>query len=465
MTVSVRHRHRALTGVLGVVLLTFAAATCGKDEPGPVNPPGATASISLLPTTVIFVDTAGTSSPGAKMVAITNTGTGTLGGLAVGTITYGSGAQGWLSATLSATEAPSNLSLTPTNSGLAPGSYTATVPVTSTSATNSPQSITVTYTLEDAPPPPPAGQNIVLTATGNLGSCNGSLGKASADVVAAANPDYVFLLGDLVDPQTGLVATLQDFLTCFEPSWGRFKSKTIVAMGDNEVDGDTLSPTAGLALGADAYFGPQHAGPPGKNYWSFNLGKWHVIVLNVQSGGPTRPKNIRYNAGSEQLDWLYDDLRANRNTKCTLAVWQNPMWMSSSYPPTPTDPYPNRGYRHQPVRGVWTVLYEGGADLVLNGGNHIYERFAPMRYDKSYREPTKSEFAADSVRGIRQITTGLGGDGPLESPTFVINHPLSEYQSGGNGVLKVTLGDSTYTWQFLNTRWSNIRDSGTGKCH
>lgn len=460
---SVRHCHRALTGVLVIALFILGTATCGKD--GPANP-SSSDTIALSPATLQFADTGGSSSPAPDSVAISASGGDKLTGLSVGTIIYTSGDSGWLSASLTGTSTPAVLILAPDGSDLAPGTHSASVPVLSSNASNSPQSVVVTFTVAPPPPPPaPAGQNITLVATGNLGRCNGMLGKASAEVVAAARPDYVFMLGDLVEPQSGPVATLQDFQTCYDPVWGRFKNITYAALGDHEVDGDTLSSTAGMAQGADAYFGPARVGPPRQNYFSFDLGKWHVIVLNIQSGGPKRPEPIRYNAGSAQLNWLYNDLKANRNTKCTLAVWQNPMWISSSDPPTPTDPYPNHGYRQQPVRGVWTILYEGGADLVLNGGFHIYERFAPMRYDKSYREPTESEYAADAVRGIRQITTGLGGNGPLESPTFVINHPLSEYQSGGNGVLKVTLGDSTYTWQFLNTRYSHIYDSGTGKCH
>ena len=117
------------------------------------------------------------------------------------------------------------------------------------------------------------------------------------------------------------------------------------------------------------------------------------------------------------------------------------------------------------MRGVWTALYENNADLVINGWPRIYERFAPMRYAEGYQHPTASEYAADSVRGIRQITTGLAGDGPMTADSALIRHPLSEYRSGGNGVLKVVLGDGVYSWEFLNSRYSHIHDSGRGTCH
>jgi hypothetical protein len=88
-----------------------------------------------------------------------------------------------------------------------------------------------------------------------------------------------------------------------------------------------------------------------------------------------------------------------------------------------------------------------------------------MRYAEGYQKPTPSEWAADSARGIRQITTGLGGDGPIKADSAVVRLPTSEYRSGGNGVLKLVLGDGVYSWEFLNTRYSSIHDSGRGTCH
>ena len=104
---------------------------------------------------------------------------------------------------------------------------------------------------------------------------------------------------------------------------------------------------------------------------------------------------------------------------------------------------------------------------VINGGMHTYERFAPMFYANGYQNPTPSEYAADSVRGVRQITSGLVGDGPLGMPPARVVHPLSQYRSGGAGMLKLQLYDGGYTWQFLNApgTGSAVTDSGTGTCH
>ncbi len=107
--------------------------------------------ISLNPTSLTFTDTAGTSNPSPQAVAVDNSGGGTLSGLAVGTIAYGSGASGWLTAALSGETAPATLTLQPSNAGLNPGTHTATVPVTASGVGNSPQNVTVTYVLAVPP--------------------------------------------------------------------------------------------------------------------------------------------------------------------------------------------------------------------------------------------------------------------------------------------------------------------------
>jgi hypothetical protein len=425
-------------------------------------------AIKLDPAIVSYTDTAGTGNPAAATVAITGDGQLALTGLKLGVTAYGSGGSGWLTAKLSDSTAPATLTLTARISGLNAGTYTANVPLTSSVATNSPQVEQVTLTLSPppAPPPPPPGPTITIVATGNMGRCGSDLGREAAQVVKDANPDYVLVLGANAPASNGHVTTLDDYMNCYQPVWGQFLSKTYATLGDKEVDIDSIPPNfgSGMAAGADAYFGPGRVGPAGKNWYSFDVGAWHLIGLNVQSpGGYKRPEQIAYHAGTAQLNWLISDLKSH-SKKCTLAFWYEAMWYSA----TETYPgrhYPNDGYRIQDVRGVWTALYENNADLVVNAWPHIYERFAPMRYAEGYQHPTSSEWAADSARGIRQITTGLGGDGPTVADSAVIRLPTSLYRSGGNGVLKLVLGDSSYTWEFLNTRYSHITDSGTGYCH
>jgi hypothetical protein len=298
---------------------------------------------------------------------------------------------------------------------------------------------------------------VTILAMGNIAKCNGTLSGASAAVVRTTPFDFLFVMGDNVYPQSGNATatnTLADYTNCYDPMLGAFKAKTYAAVGNRDQD------SAGIAAGIDGYFGAAQAGAAGKNYYSFNVGTgtatWHIIVLDVISGGPTVP--VPYGNSSQQLPWLKADLAAN-TARCTLAFWHDPMWMSSNTT-SPTDH--NAGHRRQPQRGLWNALYDANADLVLGGGDHIYERFAAMRYDSDLSGP---EFAADSVRGIVQISAGLGGDGPMATPQVTERHPLSRYRSGGNGVLKLVLGDGVYTWQFLNGSGSNVQDWGTGRCH
>jgi hypothetical protein len=419
--------------------------------------------IVVSPSIITFTDTVGTSSPAAQTVTVTAEGIGALTGLHA-IVNYGSGASGWLRASLSDSTAPTTLTLTPNTTGLNEATYSATVQIVSPVAGNSPKELPINFQM--SPRPPITG--ITVAAVGNLGACGGELGRESAKLVVAMNPDYVLMLGNNTIPQSGKVTTLDDYRFCYDPVWGQFKSKTYAVLGDKEVDIDTIAPTygTGMASGADAYFGPDRIGPPGKNWYSFDIGTWHVVALNAQSpGGYTRPKQIQFNASSEQFWWLGEDLKAHKN-KCTLAFWYQAMWYSASKiqenwkPPLYKD-----GYRIQDIRGIWTQLYNNNADLVLNGTPHIYERFAPMKYDHSYQDPTTTEWAADPVRGIVQITSGLGGDGPTHADSAVVRLPVSVYRSGGNGVVKLVLGDGEYSWEFINTKYSNIQDKGRGTCH
>lgn len=437
----------------------------------------------VSPTSVSFDDTTGKAARAPQNVAIarSDTTSAPLTGLTLGSITY-IGAPGWLSATLSGADAPATLTLTENRGTLPAGNYSATIPINSSVAANSPQSVTVTLRLikppPPPPPPPPPGSTITVAAVGNLGACGGELGRESAKLVASMNPDYVLMLGNSTLPQGGgKVTTLDDYMSCYDPVWGQFKSKTYAAVGDHEVDIDNVPPNfgSGMASGADQYFGPDRIGPPGKNWYSLTLGSWHVVALNIQSpGGYKRPTAIRFHAGSDQMNWLETDLSRN-HSKCTLAFWYQAMWTSSknidpSWKPKVynggRDTTYKDGYRIQDIRGIWRTLYNGNADVVVNGTPHIYERFSPMDYGGTYTNPDSLEFRADPVRGVREITSGLGGDGPTayDQPAAV-RHPLSEFRAGGNGVLKLVLGDGAYTWEFVNTKYSHINDSGSGTCH
>jgi hypothetical protein len=448
-----------------VLFLTACTEASAPPPPPPPPPPGNPAiSVSLSRDSVIFSDTLGATGSPSVTVEVTAQDTAPLAGttVSVGAISYGEPTTGWLTYSLDRETTPAVLTLQPSKVGLAAGIYTATVPVESDVAVNSPRSIAVRLNLSPEPPmppdPPPSDPppgpipGVAIVAAGNIAKCGSILAVASANLVEAAAPQLVFALGDNAYPPSGnTLTTLQDYENCYGPTWGRLKDITYAAVGGWEQD------STGLSAGADAYFGPERVGPPGANYYSFNVGTWHVIVLDILSGGNATP--VPYGNGTAQLAWLKDDLAANSGALCTIAFWHEPMWYSSSNTST-TDL--NIGYRRQTQRGIWNALYDANADVVLGGGDHIYERFAPMRYVNDYPGP---EFRADSVRGIRQFSTGLGGDGPLATPQVATRHPLSQYRSAGNGALKLILGEGQYTWIFLNTQYSNVTDWGTGTCH
>jgi len=174
----------------------------------------------------------------------------------------------------------------------------------------------------------------------------------------------------------------------------------------------------------------ENAGPFGLGYYSYTAGSWRVIALNSEV--PVGP-------GSAQLHWLRAELTAARSP-CTMAYWHKPLFSSG-----PNGP-------NRDMREIWRTLYELDADLVITGHDHLYERFAPQDPD-GRRDPS---------RGIRQITVGTGG-GPLYTP--ITSAPNTEAISVGHGVLKLTLADGSYQWEFVPVPGNSFTDTGIGQCH
>jgi 3',5'-cyclic AMP phosphodiesterase CpdA len=188
------------------------------------------------------------------------------------------------------------------------------------------------------------------------------------------------------------------------------------------------------AAGFFSYFGDR-AGTSGLGYFSFDLGAWHIIALNSNCAAvPCGP-------GSAQHNWLQADLAAHRNA-CTLAFFHHPLFGSG------------QGVNEQPIRPFWDTLYAAGADLVLNGHSHNYERFAPQ----------SPAGAAEPARGIRQITVGTGGDDLQPFLPGVAANSQSR-SSTSFGVLTLTLQPSGYSWRFRPAAGGTFTDSGTGSCH
>lgn len=279
-------------------------------------------------------------------------------------------------------------------------------------------------------------QTVILGAAGDIAcdpaDANYNLGlgttsacrmKATSDLVLAGTFDVVLALGD-TQYETG---TASAFAASYGSTWARFRAITRPVPGNHEYY------TSGAA-GYYGYFGAA-AGDPSKGWYSFEAGAWHVVVLNsncsaVGGCGP----------GSPQETWLRADL-ASHPRVCTLAAWHQPRWSSGSHGSDPlTD-------------ALLRALHDSGADIVLNGHDHDYERFAPLDPDGS----------PDAAHGIREFVVGTGGKN--QTP-FGTRQPGSDVrESGTYGVLKLSLRPGGYDWAFLPAAPGTFSDSGSGVCH
>jgi hypothetical protein len=263
------------------------------------------------------------------------------------------------------------------------------------------------------------GPTATLLAAGDIATCAGAGDEATAKLLDGL-AGTVATLGDNVY-QSG---SAQQYADCYAPTWGRHKARTRPAPGNHDYR------TAGAA-GYFGYFGAA-AGTPGKGYYSYDLGAWHVVVLN---------SNLDTSRGSAQETWLRADLAAHP-AACTLAYWHHPRFSSGSSHGNNTS-----------VQPLWQALYEAGAELVLAGHEHHYERFAPQ-------DPTGG---ADPREGIRQFVVGTGGAGHYGFGTVRAN---SEVRStGAFGVLQLTLHPDGYDWEFVPVAGKTFGDAGSGTCH
>ena len=273
------------------------------------------------------------------------------------------------------------------------------------------------------PPQPPPSVDAVLLAAGDIASC-ASPGDAATAALLDSMPGTIATLGDNAYER----GSPAEYADCYGPTWGRFLSRTRPAPGNHEY----LTPGAS---GYFSYFGAA-AGAPDSGYYSYDLGAWHIVVINSNcspAGG--------CQAGSRQEAWLRADLAAHR-TVCTLAYWHHPRFSSGEHGDQVS------------MQPIWQDLYDAGADVVLSGHDHDYERFAPQT-------PTG---VADPARGIREFVVGTGGKNhyPITRPA----EPNSEVRNWDTfGILKLTLHPRGYDWQFVPEAGKTFTDAGSGRCH
>ncbi|MCH7998692.1 MAG: metallophosphoesterase [Chloroflexi bacterium] len=266
-----------------------------------------------------------------------------------------------------------------------------------------------------------------MVGAGDIALCGSSGSEATAQLLdtifADGAPGYVFTAGDNAYNS----GTASEFANCYEPTWGRQKARTKPAPGNHEYGTTNAS-------GYFGYFGAA-AGEASKGYYSYDLGSWHIVVINSncsEVGG--------CGTGSPQEQWLRADLAAN-SAACTLAYWHHPRFSSGLHGSSTL------------TQALWQALYDDGAEMVINGHDHDYERFAPQ-------DPNG---VADPSGGIRQFVVGTGGKSHYSFGAPIAN---SEVRNGDTyGVLKMTLHSTSFDWEFVPVAGKTFSDSGSQACH
>ena len=250
-----------------------------------------------------------------------------------------------------------------------------------------------------------------LLAVGDIASCDSEDDERVAELVART-PGTIAVLGDIVYDN----GTADEFARCFMPAWAPMLPRIRAALGNHEYangESDASAVRAILRLSSDAWY-------------SYDLGAWHVVVLDSNCaavGG--------CHVGSRQWQWLRRDLRRSRAARCTLAYWHHPRFSSGDH---------GSDVAYAPF---WALLATAGADVVLAGHDHDYERFAP-------------------VAGIRSFVVGTGG---RSLRGFKEIRPESVFrQSSSYGVLRLTLRPRDYSWRFLTASGPAFADSGSARC-
>jgi len=274
-------------------------------------------------------------------------------------------------------------------------------------------------------------QTATLTGAGDIGYPGTDGARLTAQLINSIG-GAVFTAGDNAYPN----ANADDFRKNYDPYWGAasIKPRTRPVPGNHEYD------PPGDPNNYYDYFGGA-AGARGQGYYSYDVGDWHVIALNSALPGG-------FINGTAQIDWMKSDLQQHRDAGCTLAIWHHPLFSSG------------RNGNSRFTRDAWTWLYQAGVEIVINGHDHSYERFAPQNPD-----------GGADPNGIREFVVGTGGAVPYEFPTV---QPNSERRLSGEarsspgnnmfGVLKLTLSTGSYTWEFVTP--NGILDSGpTVQCH
>jgi calcineurin-like phosphoesterase family protein len=250
---------------------------------------------------------------------------------------------------------------------------------------------------------------------------------ATSNLAVSMKPVAVLILGDSQYEKGAATAFQQSWIK----NWGRDELRNITypSVGNHEY----------YTLGASGYFDffGARAGDRDKGYYSFDIGSWHLIALNTGSNDQCKPLSCDENSSQEK--WLREDLK-NSDAACTLAFWHRPLFTSGHH------------RNAVEVRPFWRDLYNAGADVILNGHAHQYERFAPQTADG----------VTDQQRGLTQFVVGTGGKNLTRFWRKQANSVVRI--SNSYGILRLELRTKSYAWQFVSEE-GNVLDSGEMQCH
>lgn len=241
--------------------------------------------------------------------------------------------------------------------------------------------------------------------------------RRTTALIGWLRPRAVLTLGDNQYPD----GALSDYRSSYHPTWGRFRGKTLPTPGNHEYH------TSG-ARGYFDYFGSRARRGSG-GWYSFDLGRWHLLSINTGGGAPSE----------HRLRWVRRNL-ARDGSRCELAYWHHPRFSSGR----------DHGSDSR-MRELWEVLYRAGVDVVLNGHEHNYERFALL-------DPS----GHPARRGIREFVVGTGG-----AKLYSLGNPIRGSQrriDDRYGVLSMSLRRSSYEWRFVAVGRTTL-DKGRQRCH
>jgi hypothetical protein len=259
----------------------------------------------------------------------------------------------------------------------------------------------------------------VLVGAGDIAYCASTGDSATARLLTTIS-GAVFTTGDNAYQQ----GTSTQYANCYGPTWGQVRSRTRPTPGNHDY----------LTSGASGYFGyfGTRAGTKGKGYYAYNVGSWRIYALNSNCA------YVSCSSTSAQAAWLKADLAANPR-RCVLAYWHHALFSSG--------PHGNNAV----VKPLWNVLYAAHADVVVNGHDHDYERFA-----------RQSPSGARTTKGIREFVVGTGGRSHYAWSTIKPNSLARNNTT--YGVLKLTLHSTSYSWKFVPIAGKTYTDSGTTAC-